>query len=118
MSTLVVKDKIEIGFDVLLKLKKSEADPSAVDIILDSILVDSLEFDKKYMKVRWLEGKVITSIKSKLETAGRSLKYQDSKIAENVSIAPNLLGIPLHINGMHIDSFGHIVLFLDYGVKL
>lgn len=120
-NSVFLKDTIIIDFDIIAKLRQL-SDKSGMQLALQSIDLDSMYLDDKY--ISWagalFKGKVRQGVKDELQKKSSGWKTNNETIPGGLPLPPEILGLKLDINRVVMDPNGHLVMYLNYaktGVK-
>ncbi len=113
-NSIFLKKKIVVKLDVIVKMRPM-SDKSKMELVLFSVIEDSVKMDNKY--IAWpglaFKGKVQKEVRETVLKATVGWKTKD-EILGSIPVPPVILGIKLGINRIFMDPGGHLVMFMDY----
>lgn len=114
-NSMFLKKTIVVGFDIIARIRQLP-DKSGMQLLLQSIDLDSLVMDPKYLSFSGslFKGSVMNGIKDQLREKSTKWQAKEEPIPGALPLPPEILGIKLDINRVVMDPKGHLVMYLDY----
>lgn len=107
-SAVFVKNPIRISFDLNLAFPISKS--GKVEMLIDSIDLDSVNVDSKY--IRLFPSKVRAAVAEKLAEVNGDMK--GFMLTDDVPIPDDLAGLSLRKTATDIDKNGHLMIYSEY----
>lgn len=119
-DSVFLKNEIILGFDLTIKLRPTKAPGEGLEMIMESIDLNSVSMDDKYFSLlgRLFKKKVRQGVNESLVEATKPCPGEaESKIEAELPLPPKINGIKLTTHRLHMDDSGHLLMFLNYDLK-
>lgn len=114
---LILDKKIQLSFDVIVKLQRGQ-DDKGLDLVLYDIDLNSFKFDDSRIRFigQFFKNKIYEGVKERLKETATEWKKTEEKLTESPISLPPIIGLNLKLLKLDITSKGHIVLYTNYSL--
>jgi hypothetical protein len=113
MENLVLRDKIQIEFDLDIVFKRA---PGGLKVVMNQVREQSITIDKAY--VERFDGMVKKNTLKRFQATNKGLRASEKTLVDNLPIPPSVIGVPIDLIHMDAEATGNMVLYLKYGAEV